>query len=127
MFPFIQNRPYSGPVKAVILDWAGTAVDFGSMAPPAVLVEVFEQAGIGVTPSEAAAGPLSQFDADGGLMGAGLELRAVYTLNERWDIQGTAGWLRLLNDAADSPVTKAGSEDQFNVSVILTRNVSLDF
>jgi hypothetical protein len=33
----------------------------------------------------------------------------------------------LLNDAADSPVTRAGSEDQFNVSVILTRNVSLDF
>jgi MipA family protein len=81
----------------------------------------------GVTPSEAAAGPLSPFDADGGLLGAGLELRAVYTLNERWGVEGTAGWLRLLNDAADSPVTKAGSKDQFQVSVILTRNVSLDF
>ena len=24
---------YSGPLKAVILDWAGTTVDFGSFAP----------------------------------------------------------------------------------------------
>lgn len=81
----------------------------------------------GVTPSEAAAGSLSPFDADGGLMGAGLELRAVYALNERWGIEGRARWLRLQNDAADSPITKTGSEDQFIVSVILTRNVSLDF
>ena len=81
----------------------------------------------GVTPSEAAAGPLPSFNADGGLMGAGIELWAVYTLNNQWGIEGKAGWLRLLNDAADSPVTKTGSKDQFNVSLILTRNVRLDF
>jgi MipA family protein len=81
----------------------------------------------GVTPSQAAAGSLSAFDAKGGLMGAGLELRAVYSFNDRWGIEGSAGWLRLLNDAADSPVTKAGSADQFKAIVILTRSVNLDF
>jgi outer membrane scaffolding protein for murein synthesis (MipA/OmpV family) len=81
----------------------------------------------GVTPSEAAAGSLSAFDAEGGLMGAGLELWAVYSFNERWGIEGRAGWLRLLNAAADSPVTKVGSADQFRAIMILTRRVNLDF
>jgi len=34
-------QSYSGPVKAVILDWAGTTVDHGSLAPVRVLQEVF--------------------------------------------------------------------------------------
>ena len=33
--------PHSGPVKAVVLDWAGTAVDYGCMGPAAVFVDVF--------------------------------------------------------------------------------------
>jgi phosphonoacetaldehyde hydrolase len=32
----IPNMPYSGPVQAVVLDWAGTAVDYGCMGPAAV-------------------------------------------------------------------------------------------
>lgn len=27
------ERRYLGPIEAVIMDWAGTTVDFGSMAP----------------------------------------------------------------------------------------------
>jgi phosphonoacetaldehyde hydrolase len=38
----IPNMPYSGPVQAVVLDWAGTAVDYGCMGPAAVFVDVFE-------------------------------------------------------------------------------------
>ena len=38
---FIRNQAYTGPVKAVILDWAGTAVDYGSIGPAAVFVDVF--------------------------------------------------------------------------------------
>ena len=31
----------SFPVRAVVLDWAGTTVDFGCMAPVRALIEVF--------------------------------------------------------------------------------------
>ncbi|HEX8374734.1 MAG TPA: hypothetical protein VF606_06100 [Geminicoccaceae bacterium] len=33
-------------VKAVVLDWAGTVVDFGSRAPTGAFVEVFGQFGV---------------------------------------------------------------------------------
>lgn len=41
------------PVRAVLLDWAGTTIDFGSRAPVQVFVEVFRQRGIGVSEAEA--------------------------------------------------------------------------
>lgn len=37
----IYQRSYRGRLKAVILDWAGTAVDFGSFAPTAVFLRLF--------------------------------------------------------------------------------------
>lgn len=39
-------------LKAVILDWAGTTVDFGSLAPVAALERVFDAAGVPVTAAE---------------------------------------------------------------------------
>jgi phosphonoacetaldehyde hydrolase len=47
---------YRGPVKAVILDWAGTAVDYGSFAPTEVFVRLFESRGIRITHEEARSG-----------------------------------------------------------------------
>ncbi|MDR6954536.1 phosphonoacetaldehyde hydrolase [Ancylobacter sp. 3268] len=40
-------------LKALILDWAGTAVDFGSRAPMGAFVEAFAQVGIPLTIEEA--------------------------------------------------------------------------
>jgi phosphonoacetaldehyde hydrolase len=40
-------------VEGVILDWAGTAVDFGCFAPVNVFVDIFRNAGIDVTMEEA--------------------------------------------------------------------------
>lgn len=40
-------------IKAVILDWAGTTVDFGSRAPMGVFVKVFERFGVELTIEEA--------------------------------------------------------------------------
>ncbi len=40
-------------VQAVIFDWAGTMVDFGSCAPMGVFVEVFKSFGVDITISEA--------------------------------------------------------------------------
>jgi len=47
------SRTYTGPLQAVIFDWAGTVLDFGSFAPTQVLVEAFKQLGITLTLAEA--------------------------------------------------------------------------
>ena len=53
MSAFNPASPYTGPVQAVVLDWAGTAVDYGCMGPAAVFVRVFERFEIEVTASQA--------------------------------------------------------------------------
>ena len=45
--------------KAVLFDWAGTTVDFGSLAPTQVFVEIFHQRGIEITVEEAR-GPMGR-------------------------------------------------------------------
>jgi len=40
-------------IPAVILDWAGTAVDFGSLAPVAALQRIFQENGVPITAAEA--------------------------------------------------------------------------
>ncbi|MGZ9166489.1 MAG: phosphonoacetaldehyde hydrolase [Anaerolineales bacterium] len=47
---------YHGPVRAVILDWAGTTVDYGSFAPTAVFLRLFERQNVVITPEDARAG-----------------------------------------------------------------------
>ncbi|TDL88496.1 phosphonoacetaldehyde hydrolase [Vibrio vulnificus] len=42
-------------VEGIILDWAGTAVDFGCFAPVNVFVDIFKNAGLDVTMDEARA------------------------------------------------------------------------
>ena len=42
-------------IKAVILDWAGTTVDFGSLAPVGALQRAFEAAGVPILAEEARA------------------------------------------------------------------------
>ncbi len=53
---FLYQRSYRGPVKAVILDWAGTAVDYGSFAPTAVFLRLFESQGVPITAEDARSG-----------------------------------------------------------------------
>ena len=51
--PFVRRgRPYTGPVQAVILDWAGTAVDHGCRGPVAVFTRAFERFGLQPTTEE---------------------------------------------------------------------------
>ena len=49
----ICKSSYTGPVQAVVLDWAGTAVDYGCMGPAAVFVAAFQQFDIEVSISQA--------------------------------------------------------------------------
>jgi phosphonoacetaldehyde hydrolase len=52
---FTYQRRYRGPLQAALLDWAGTTMDFGCMAPAVVFLKVFEQAGVPITMDEARA------------------------------------------------------------------------
>jgi phosphonoacetaldehyde hydrolase len=54
MFSF--KRTYRGRVQAVILDWAGTTVDFGSFAPTAVFIRLFAERGVTITAADARSG-----------------------------------------------------------------------
>ncbi len=53
IFDFRYQRRYCGPVQAVLLDWAGTTMDFGCMAPAVVFVEVFRRKGVPISMEEA--------------------------------------------------------------------------
>ncbi|AZS13275.1 phosphonoacetaldehyde hydrolase [Paenibacillus lutimineralis] len=50
-------------IEGVILDWAGTAVDFGCFAPVNVFVDIFKKAGIEVAMEEAR-GPMGMLKID---------------------------------------------------------------
>ena len=52
---FSYRREYRGPVRAVLLDWAGTTMDYGCMAPAVVFVEVFKRKAVPITMEEARA------------------------------------------------------------------------
>lgn len=47
------QRRYTGPVQAVVFDWAGTTVDFGCRAPVAAFLRLFEEESIRATVEEA--------------------------------------------------------------------------
>jgi len=49
------NRSYTGALRGAILDWAGTTVDYGCVAPAEVFVEVFLGQGVPLTIGEARA------------------------------------------------------------------------
>jgi phosphonoacetaldehyde hydrolase len=52
---FSYTRTYRGPIQAVLLDWAGTTMDFGCMAPAVVFVEVYNRQDVPITMEEARA------------------------------------------------------------------------
>ncbi len=50
---FTYTRAYRGPIRCIILDWAGTTMDFGCMAPAVVFQQVYEKAGVPISMEEA--------------------------------------------------------------------------
>lgn len=52
---FRYQRSYRGRIQAVLLDWAGTTMDYGCMAPAVVFIEVFKRMGVPITMEEARA------------------------------------------------------------------------
>lgn len=75
---FVFRRSYRGGLKAVILDWAGTTVDYGSFAPTAAFIKVFARRGVTIDLEHARA-PMGLMKKD--------HLRAITRLSEvaaRW-------------------------------------------
>ena len=79
-----------------------------------------------VSDEEAARSDFSAFDADGGLKGVEVEAEARYALTPSWSLVGSAGYERLVGDAADSPITEEGSENQFSAGLGVTYRFGLD-
>ena len=52
---FTYRRSYCGPLQAVILDWAGTTVDYGAFAPAAVFLRIFDDRGVPINVEQARA------------------------------------------------------------------------
>lgn len=47
------ERQYTGPIEAIIMDWAGTTIDFGSLAPIRGFQRLFATQGISISEAEA--------------------------------------------------------------------------
>ncbi len=52
---FSYRRTYTGPIEAVLLDWAGTTMDFGCMAPAVVFMQIYERKRVPISIEEARA------------------------------------------------------------------------
>lgn len=74
----------------------------------------------GVTPAEASAS-LPAYDPDAGLVSAGLELGAIYQINDLWGLEGAITYDAFQNDAEDSPIVRNGASDQWGIRFGVTR------
>jgi outer membrane protein len=67
------------------------------------------------------------FNASGGALSAGVLLTGSYYINDKWSLDGGISYEKLLGDAADSPITVAGSEDQWRIAIGVSRIFNLNF
>ena len=75
----------------------------------------------GIDAAEAAASSLPQYRAKQGLRALGVVAGANYPLGERWGLFGSVGYDRLINAAAESPLTRQrGSRNQLSAGLALT-------
>ncbi len=67
------------------------------------------------------------YTATGGALSAGIQASASYYLNDKWSLDGGISYQKLMGDAADSPITMRGSEDQWSIGVGLSRQFTINF
>lgn len=81
----------------------------------------YTQAYFGITPQEAAASGLQEFEAADGIKDAEASAALHYLVTEHWRVSGRLAYRRLLGDAADSPLVKdEGSPNQASVALFLS-------
>jgi len=71
-----------------------------------------------VSPSQSARSGILVYDADSGFKSLGFQIMVIYRLDQHWGIHASAGYDRLIGEAADSPVVK--DENQYRVSMGLS-------
>ncbi|XWN34133.1 MAG: MipA/OmpV family protein [Devosia sp.] len=69
---------------------------------------------------------LPAFDPDAGFKDVGVAAVASYTLTDSVILHGRAAYTRFVGDAADSPIVKAGNEDEFAVGIGITYRFGFD-
>ena len=98
---------------------AGPRINFGD--------DQFSNTYFGVTDAEAAASRFDAYSATGGALSAGLAVSGTYFIDDKWSLEGVVSYEKLLGDAADSPITLNGSEDQWRIGVGVSRIFTLNF
>lgn len=78
----------------------------------------------GITPAESSAA-LPAYDPEGGMVSAGIEFGARYQINDVWGLEGAVTYEKFTDDAADSPIVKQGSDEQWGVRFGVTRVFSI--
>lgn len=124
-YGFLGHNSYVGEVGA---DYTfDPSPDISVTAGPRALWgdDGYARTYFGVDEAAAMASAFDAYDASAGLMSAGVEVEAIYAINENWEIVGTFRYDRLQGDAADSPITV--SDDQLSTTIALTRRFSFDF
>lgn len=66
------------------------------------------------------------FNPGGGLYAAGAALEAIYAINERTSLHLNGEYKRLVGDAGDSPIVKAGNADQFEIGLGISYKFGFD-
>ena len=64
------------------------------------------------------------YDAKGGLLSRGIEASAAYAFSDDWGVTATVRYDAFVNDAADSPIVRQGSDTATTASLIVTRRFS---
>jgi len=113
----VDGIVYPGPKWEVSF---GPRADFAS--------EDYMDTYFGVTASEAAnsGGRLTAYNPSAGFKSVGLAARASYDWNDDVRLHLQGGYNRLIGDAADSPIAKGGSKDQFSVGLGVTYRFAFD-
>lgn len=112
----------SGEVTSGSESYGTTAkLELGSMIPvneklmmmgsvgPTWVDEKHMQSYFGVSAAQAARSGYSRYDAGSGVKSVGVNIGAVYKVSKNWDTMLMVSSDKLLNDAADSPITKKDS------------------
>lgn len=60
---FYFHRTYRGSLKAIIFDWSGTTLDYGSLAPTVAVMALFNREGVPISVEEAR-GPMGTHKKD---------------------------------------------------------------
>jgi outer membrane scaffolding protein for murein synthesis (MipA/OmpV family) len=109
----------------------GVIADFGAYMPipigkqitvflgPSVTIvdSKYMKTYFGVTPDEAAHGPLPTYSPGGGLKSAGFGITAVDLITATWFVEADMGFTQLLGDAANSPVSLNDTQISLGIHV----------